>query len=89
MSHKQSCCIFHVVSDCVCSDLSAGVDVYSDWIDACDAVAKEAAGRDDHPQNYTDLIRGSRGRRNSDMQVDRHLVAVTEEGEDEHNFDDD
>lgn len=23
--------------------LSAGVDVYSDWIDACDSVAKEAA----------------------------------------------
>jgi transcription elongation factor Elf1 len=23
-------------------DLSAGVDVYADWIDACDAVAKEA-----------------------------------------------
>lgn len=22
-------------------DLSAGVDVYSDWVDACDAVAKE------------------------------------------------
>ena len=24
-------------------DLSAAVDVYSDWIDACDSVAKEAA----------------------------------------------
>lgn len=24
-----------------CLDLSAAVDVYSDWIDACDAVAKE------------------------------------------------
>lgn len=24
--------------------LSAPIDVYSDWIDACDAVAKEAAG---------------------------------------------
>lgn len=30
------------------ADLSAGVDVYSDWIDACDSVAKEAGntGRD-------------------------------------------
>jgi len=28
--------------------LSAAVDVYSDWIDACDAVAKDAARRDDH-----------------------------------------
>lgn len=26
-----------------CSDLSAAVDVYTDWIDACDAVAKETA----------------------------------------------
>lgn len=24
-------------------DLSAPVDVYADWVDACDAVAKEAA----------------------------------------------
>ena len=78
---------FHVVSDSVCSDLSAGVDVYSDWIDACDAVAREAAGRDDHPQNYNDLVGGAGGRRNPDMQVDRHLVAVMEEGEDEHNYD--
>ena len=29
-------------------DLSAGVDVYSDWIDACDAVAKDAAGKPGH-----------------------------------------
>ncbi|KAK2734474.1 hypothetical protein FQN55_002796 [Onygenales sp. PD_40] len=26
--------------------LSAAVDVYSDWIDACDAVAKDTAGND-------------------------------------------
>lgn len=26
-------------------DLSAAVDVYSDWVDACDAVAKDAAHR--------------------------------------------
>ena len=25
-------------------DLSGAVDVYSDWIDACDSVAKETAG---------------------------------------------
>lgn len=25
----------------LCIDLSAAVDVYSDWVDACDAVAKE------------------------------------------------
>jgi transcription elongation factor Elf1 len=28
-------------------DLSAGVDVYSDWVDACDAVAKESANQYD------------------------------------------
>ncbi|CAI7671823.1 unnamed protein product [Penicillium pancosmium] len=27
--------------------LSAGVDVYSDWVDACDAVAKESANQYD------------------------------------------
>lgn len=26
-------------------DLSAAVDVYSDWVDACDAVAKDTANR--------------------------------------------
>jgi len=29
------------------SDLSAAVDVYSDWVDACDAVAKESANQYD------------------------------------------
>ena len=28
-------------------DLSAPVDVYSDWVDACDAVANDAATGDD------------------------------------------
>lgn len=28
------------------ADLSAGVDVYSDWVDACDSVAKEAGDND-------------------------------------------
>ena len=36
-------------------DLSAAVDVYSDWVDACDAVAKESeeAGRDFEPEQAT------------------------------------
>lgn len=34
------------VTDPQSADLSAAVDVYSDWVDACDAVAKEA---DDEP----------------------------------------
>ena len=59
-------------------DLSAGVDVYSDWIDACDSVAKEAAdapATDDGFNSYQDLAAGNE-RRNSEMSVDRHLVAA-------------
>lgn len=34
------------VTDCGgLPDLSAAVDVYSDWVDACDTVAKDAANR--------------------------------------------
>ncbi len=65
-------------------DLSAGVDVYSDWVDACDIVAKEAADApkaDDGIGSYDDLVISDTGRRNSDMQIDRHLVAAVEEDE--------
>lgn len=58
--------------------LSAGVDVYSDWIDACDTVAKEAADAptaDDGFHSYQDLAAGNE-RRNSEMNIDRHLVAA-------------
>lgn len=41
------------------SDLSAAVDVYSDWVDACDAVAKDTANQYDGPV-------GSRGAGKSD-----------------------
>ena len=60
------------------TDLSAAVDVYSDWIDACDSVAKEAAhagAADDGFNSYQDLAAGNE-RRNSEMNVDRHLVAA-------------
>ena len=33
-------------------DLSAAVDVYSDWIDACDAVAKDRGGLDEGGRAY-------------------------------------
>ena len=58
-------------------DLSAAVDVYSDWIDACDAVAKEGAeeGADDGLNSYEELAVGN-GRRNSEMNIDRHLVSA-------------
>lgn len=32
-------------------DLSAAVDVYSDWVDACDAVAKDTANQYDEAVN--------------------------------------
>lgn len=47
------------------SDLSAGVDVYADWIDACDAVAKDSsgeAGRNDAGGNRTIGSAGPSGR---------------------------
>ena len=53
------------------TDLSAGVDVYSDWIDACDSVAKEAAdapAADDGFNSYQDLAAGNE-RRNSEMNM--------------------
>ena len=59
-------------------DLSAAVDVYSDWIDACDTVAKEAKDdptADDGFNSYQDLAAGNE-RRNSEMNVDRHLVSA-------------
>jgi len=34
----------HIASD-NSTDLSAQVDVYADWMDACDAVAKESSGK--------------------------------------------
>ena len=36
------------------TDLSAAVDVYSDWIDACDTVAKDATGIGDSGRAYSD-----------------------------------
>lgn len=62
----------------ILQDLSAGVDVYSDWIDACDTVAKEAADTsqpNDGFNSYEDLAVGNE-RRNSEMNVDRHLVSA-------------
>ena len=54
------------VNELVFLDLSAAVDVYADWIDACDAVAKDAARKDDQGASsrvqdsgrYGDLLLG-------------------------------
>lgn len=42
-SFYRLCCSL-VLTDFI-SDLSAAVDVYSDWVDACDAVAKDTANQ--------------------------------------------
>lgn len=61
--------------------------MYCDWTDACDTVAKEAADTttaDDGLNSYADLAAGNE-RRNSDMNIDRHLVSAVggnEYGED-------
>ena len=51
---------FEIFTDSFILDLSAAVDVYSDWVDACDTVAKEAASRD-HEHGALDP-----GQKNSD-----------------------
>lgn len=61
------------------------MDVYSEWVDACDAVAKDTAdptGDDDGITSYYELAAGN-GRRNSGMQLDRHLVAAVEGDDDD------
>lgn len=42
-------------------DLSAAVDVYSDWVDACDAVAKDAAAGNDIGTTIRGANEGSPG----------------------------
>lgn len=40
-------------SNTYCIDLSAPIDVYSDWVDACDAVAKQSADNTSQPRRDT------------------------------------
>ena len=67
------------------SDLSAAVDVYSDWIDACDAVAKEAAGvsRDTAPFANRGFAIGNEERGSAGLQTDPSLAMAAEDDEDE------
>lgn len=57
------------------------MDVYSDWIDACDSVAKEADGpaEDEGVDSYHELALGELDRRSSQVQPDR-LVASALDG---------
>jgi hypothetical protein len=55
--------------------------VYADWVDACDAVAKAAAGRDD---NTHDLGGAAGGRRT----LGQHLATTIEDDDDLGDYDD-
>ncbi|KAI4087221.1 MAG: hypothetical protein LQ344_006939 [Seirophora lacunosa] len=61
------------------ADLSAGVDVYSDWIDACDSVAKEAGntGRDaEDSSHYQSHSTVDDSEKHVDMPTRQRLSAV-------------
>ncbi|KAK3066262.1 hypothetical protein LTS18_001865 [Coniosporium uncinatum] len=69
--------------------LSAAVDVYADWIDACDSVAKEAAG--DHTsgagvERARPQVAG--GRRDEEEEEPDDFVVNDEDGEGEFEEDD-
>ncbi|KAL8801704.1 MAG: hypothetical protein Q9200_006860, partial [Gallowayella weberi] len=66
--------------------LSSGVDVYSDWIDACDAVAKEAAYAPGDPERATDyhghaVLPGSS--KHGNLQGGRQMSAIGEGQDDD------
>jgi len=63
---QLSCKVCDQKFQCAINYLSAAVDVYSDWVDACDAVAKESeeAGRDFEPERATAQSRPGASRPN-------------------------
>lgn len=63
-------------------DLSAGVDVYSDWVDACDVVAQEVDAVDGDGMDPYHGLEIRTDHRNSPIHVDRHLVLAMEEIDD-------
>jgi len=63
--------------------LSAPVDVYSDWIDACDAVAKDAVTSnevDDGMNPYEDMVAGNE-RQNSEIHMSHNTMNEVGNGE--------
>lgn len=63
------------------TDLSGAVDVYSDWIDACDAVNKDTVGKDN---GYgSSHIGDGRGRRGSEADANTNAeLGIVEDDED-------
>lgn len=66
--------------------LSDAVDVYSDWVDACDSVAKEAAGVPEGDDDLDDADRGVRRKAPAENLAD---IDDEEEIDPEADFDDD
>ena len=88
-SHCGFCFHQDYAADRAVLDLSAAVDVYSDWIDACDAVAKEAVGEAaTSSQSYADQYTGSSNRMGS-TQLDRGTaVEIEDDADNEGDYDD-
>ena len=63
-------------------DLSAGVDVYSDWVDACDVVAQDVDAADGDGMDSYHGLEIRTDHRNSPIEVDRNLVLAMEENDD-------
>ena len=71
------------VSD-LTADLSAAVDVYSDWVDACDAVAGDSPdGNDDTwtPPRAGRIAEEDQGRKVEDLELNRGVSDDDVEGE--------
>lgn len=71
--------LFEPFADSVTLDLSAAVDVYSDWVDACDAVAKEAEegggrGGGDYAPSSRPSARTSAGRARDEEEDDENDI---------------
>lgn len=73
------------------ADLSAGVDVYSDWVDACDAVAQDAAdlAAAEHIDHSHHGLAAEYGGKGSRFQLDQHLVPSLEVDDDSRDYDED
>lgn len=85
---RQLCGIPHRELPLTPPDLSAPVDVYYDWVDACDAVAKDAAP--DKELVPARLLRGAHGdddiaetTERDDKYDDDDGFVVDDEGEDD------
>jgi transcription elongation factor Elf1 len=66
-----------------CVDLSAAVDVYSDWVDACDAVAKEDVedrGGEYAPSHSPAARRPSGGRARDEEDDEDDIIDDDEDG---------